>query len=346
MILHVTHLDKFVAPYIDFVNRRFGGGGHCFWVYESRADYQKPKGENVVYTSRTLSGTILGHLSLIALLHRSDAVILHGLFNIRVVVLLALMPWLIPKCYWVLWGGDYFHSKLANRDIRYHLKEPFRRFVMRRIGHLITFIPESVEIVRDWFGNRGTWHECLCYTSNVFHDAQPIAKQEGRADTRIMIGNSATPTNRHFDVFDVIAPYATDEVMIYVPLSYGDKTYAKSVIDRGIELFGDRFVPLTDFMPRDQYQELLKSLDVVFFNHNRHQAMGTLINILGLGKTVYMNTEVASWAFLKRLGAELFDIDEFNGFEARADSEKNRRIVKYYFSEEKLEEQWRAIFER
>lgn len=124
------------------------------------------------------------------------------------------------------------------------------------------------------------------------------------------------------------------------------KAYAKSVIDQGIELFGDLFVPLTEFMPRDQYQELLKSLNVVFFNHNRNQAMGTLINVLGLGKTVYMNTQVASWAFLERLGVKVFDIDEFNGFQTRTDSEKNRRIVKDYFSEEKLEEQWRAIFER
>ncbi|MDT8321879.1 MAG: hypothetical protein RQ826_15260, partial [Xanthomonadales bacterium] len=34
-------------------------------------------------------------------LHSADKIILHGLFNIHVVLLLALMPWVSHKAYWI-----------------------------------------------------------------------------------------------------------------------------------------------------------------------------------------------------------------------------------------------------
>jgi len=63
----------------------------------------------------------------------------------------------------------------------------------------------------------------------------------------ILVGNSATATNNHCEVFELLArtPAARDRRVI-VPLSYGDPWYRDAILAQGRALFGDRFVPLVD----------------------------------------------------------------------------------------------------
>jgi hypothetical protein len=56
--------------------------------------------------------------------------------------------------------------------------------------------------------------------------------------------------------------------------------HAKLVIAQGHEWFGDKLVPMTGFMPFEQYLEFLKSFDIAIFNHQRQQAMGNTITLL------------------------------------------------------------------
>jgi hypothetical protein len=348
VILHVCKLDKFIPPFVKLINEEFGEENHQFWLPDVKKlnDHPLEKADNIFIGKRTITGQLYAYLRLLVMLHRARKVILHGLFNPRVLMVLTFCPWLLSKCYWVLWGGDYLYREHDHRDWKYYLKELFHRFVKKRIKHLITYIPESVEIVKSSYGCRAEWHECLCYTSNVFVDESRHVKPAGKVEKKILVGNSATYTNQHIETFDVISPFIVGDVKVYVPLSYGDETYAQNVIKKGKKVFGDKFYPLLDFIPRSEYQSFLDDIDIVVFNHNRHQAMGTIINILGLGKTLYMNSRVASWPFLKRLGLDIYCIDGFEDLEVKADAEKNREIIKNYFSIDNLKRQWGDIFEQ
>ena len=348
MILHVCNLDKFIPPFIKFINQEFEGEDHQFWIVGEQNLKQYPVGNtNNVYIGKgTIAGHFCAYMKLIFMLHSAKKIILHGLFNPRVLLVLTFCPWVLKKCYWVLWGGDYLYREHARRDWKYYIKEPFHGFVKKRIKHLITYIPESTEIVKKSYGCNAEWHECLCYPSNVFFNESRPDSRGHRTEKKMLVGNSATQTNRHFETFNLIHPFFSGNVRIYVPLSYGDKTYARHVIDKGYQLFGDNFVPILDFIPRSEYQDFLRDIDIVVFNQNRHQAMGTIINILGLGKTLYMNSNVASWKFLKRLGLDVYCMSEFEDFEIRADSKKNNKIIESYFSIDKLKVQWREIFDQ
>lgn len=347
VILHVGSMDKFMPPLIKLINAEFKFQDHQFWLADKKKRESKVKpGGNIFVAKRSFWGQLYAYMFLVIQLHRAKKIILHGMFNPRVLVVLTLCPWLLPKCYWVLWGGDYLYREYARRDWKYYLREPFHKFVKKRIKHLITYIPESVEIVKSWYGCKAEWHECLCYTSNVFVDEFRSIRSESPTEKKILVGNSATETNQHFEAFDIIAPFVNEHVKVYVPLSYGDEAYAQDVIEKGERQFGQQFFPIVDFIERQEYQDFLDDIDVVVFNHNRHQAMGTIINILGLGKTLYMNPSVASWSFLTRLGLDVYCIKSFNGVEARADVAKNRRIIKSYFALDNLISQWSDIFEK
>ena len=45
--------------------------------------------------------------------------------------------------------------------------------------------------------------------------------------------------------------------------------------------FWRKFKPLVDFMPFDEYLNLLAKVDIAIFNHKRQQAMGNTTILLG-----------------------------------------------------------------
>jgi hypothetical protein len=130
-----------------------------------------------------------------------------------------------------------------------------------------------------------------------------------------------------------------------VPLSYGDQTHAKKVIEQGNDWFGEKFFPMSSFMPFDQYLEFLKSIDIAIFNHKRQQAMGNIITLLGMGKTVYVRSDVSHSNFLIEIDLNIKFISKFSLESLPAiESLDNTKAVQFYFSRDKLFSQLSNIF--
>ncbi|MEX1214252.1 TDP-N-acetylfucosamine:lipid II N-acetylfucosaminyltransferase [Saccharospirillum sp.] len=348
MILHVGTLDKFIPPFVKLVNEQFKEEEHRFWFTGSIKQYTVEQSNTVYVCTNGVWSKLLGHARLVRQFHAADKIILHGLFNIDVVLLLALCPWVLPKCHWLIWGGDLYQYTKTSGTVRSRIKEVLRRFVIHRIGHLVTYIEGDVELARQWYGAKGSHHECIMYLSNVVNPGMvpEASPQPDKAGLNILLGNSADPSNNHVETLERLRPYKDQDILIYAPLSYGDQDYAKQVIDQGKEWFGDKFVPMTDFMPFDQYLEFLKSLDIAVFNHQRQQAMGNTILLLGMGKTVFMRSDVTHWRFLSGLGVKLFDVSQVTLQLLSSDEmQKNAHIVHSYFSRATLIKQLSDIFE-
>lgn len=348
MILHVAGLDKFIPPFVKIVKEEFEEQKHQFWFTGSVEKYPVEQSAAVYVCKGGIWGNFAAYAKLLKQLHSVRKVMLHGLFNIRVVLVLALCPWVLPKCYWIIWGGDLYQFRKATNNWRSRIKEALRRFVIRRVGHLVTYIEGDVELARQWYGAKGTHHECIMYLSNVV-DPKMMAKSgpvSGHEGWNILLGNSADPSNNHIEALERLLPFKDQAIKIYAPLSYGDQTHAKKVINQGKAWFGDKFLPMTDFMPFEQYLEFLKSLDIAIFNHQRQQAMGNTITLLGMGKTVFMRSDVSHWRFLKGLGVKLNDVEKLELCRLVPDEAKeNAHVVRSYFSRTTLITQLTHIFE-
>lgn len=348
MILHVAGLDKFIPPFVRLVKDEFLAEKHQFWLTGSIAKYPVDKSEAVYVCGGGLWGKLTGYVKLVKQLHCAQKVMLHGLFNIRIVLVLALCPWVLPKCYWIIWGGDLYQFRKANNSWLSRTREALRRFVIRRIGHLVTYIEGDVELARQWYGAKGVYHECIMYLSNVF-DQKMIAEPATVSDSddwKILLGNSADPSNNHMETLERLLPFKDQNIKIYAPLSYGDQNHAKTVVSQGKAWFGDKFIPMTDFMPFEQYLEFLNSIDVAIFNHKRQQAMGNTITLLGMGKTVFMRSDVSHWRFLNSLGIKLKCVENIELLcIAPYEAKNNTRLVFSYFSRAALVKQYVDIFE-
>lgn len=350
MILHVASLDKFIPPFIKFINDEFGEEKHLFCVLGTNKKYLIDPKKNVRFSTTTLVGALTHYCRIIKHVQRADKIILHGLFDLRLIFVISLMPWVLKKCCWVIWGGDlYFYQKPKPRK-RDKLTELLRKFAIKRIGYLITYIPGDIELARKWYNAQGVYKECLMYLSNVVDaDLKKKTAHEKRNSEEvinILVGNSADPSNNHIEILDKLAPYKNQNIKIIVPLSYGDKEYAKRLIDYGRDIFGEKFQPLINFLPLCAYNAVLDSIRIAVFNHERQQAMGNTITLLGMGKTVYMRTGFSHSLFLKELGLCFLDVGNLSLAQISDEaSQLNRRIVSSYFSKTNLKLQLQDIFE-
>lgn len=339
-ILHVFGWDrKFVPAFISFVRDRFPGARHEFLIH-GPAD----AGELRALGAVTHYENLLKNIPAVSRQLRSAGrIILHGLFSSHLYYVLALHPWLLKRCYWMIWGGDLYVHQQQARDWRWRKDEWFRRFVISRLGHLVTHVEGDVDLARSWYGARGAYHECLMYLSNVCRVGGPMAGT-GQA-VHILMGNSADPSNNHLEIIRGLAPFRDQDIIVFAPLSYGDRNHAKKVMNEGRAVFGGKFRPMTEFLSPDAYRDFLRSIDIAVFNHRRQQAMGNVIALLGMGKTVYMRPEVSSAAALKKMGLKIKDVNALTLEKISDDDARlNSEIVAERFSEERLLSQLAAIF--
>ena len=137
-----------------------------------------------------------------------------------------------------------------------------------------------------------------------------LLKEKVVNDGNILLGNSGSIMNNHIEAFDILKKEEIGDKKIIVPLSYGDSEYTKTIIKKGKEIFGDKFIPLTKFIPREEYNKITLSCSIVFMNHYRQQAMGNILTAIWLGSKVYMNNSTTSYKYLSRIGIKINSIQD------------------------------------
>lgn len=340
--LHLAYADKFIEPFIEFVEQNFDDFHcHVFVILGCDPRY-KIKIRNNVFLVSSLGG-IEQYFLIAKYMQKAEKIILHGLFGKFLLLFLFHMPWVLRKCYWIIWGGDLYYHDFRKKSFKSNAFEILRKIVIKRIGHLVTYIKGDVELARKWYGASGKYHECLMYPSNTYKE-YTVPPKVGNT-VNIQIGNSADPSNQHFEIFDMLERYHDEDIQIFAPLSYGDKAYALRVAEEGKRLFGDKFTPLLELMPFDEYLKFLGQIDVAIFNHKRQQAMGNTITLLGLGKKVYMRTDVSQWRLFTKMGIKVFNINKLSldTIEAEVKALNNKKVT-LYFSKKTLVDQYLEIF--
>jgi dTDP-N-acetylfucosamine:lipid II N-acetylfucosaminyltransferase len=343
--LHLIPNDKFTSPYIKFINENFGETQHFFMILGSGIGSAILLKNNTIKLERNVKSV----LYLLKYMNKVHKIHIHGLFHPQLVYLLFLQPWLLRKCNWIIWGGDLYHYKLGFKSFKNNLYEFIRKFVIQRVGSITTHIKGDYELAKTWYNTRAKYFYSFMYPSNLYKhiDLSKIDKDEDCFN--ILVGNSADPTNNHLEVFEHLEKHLEKSIKIICPLSYGDLNYKDQVIKKGKMKFGHRFMPLEEFMSLEEYFKLLGNIDIAIFNHKRQQALGNITTLLSLGKKVYIREEITTWDFCEEHGLKVFSAN--NGFDKLFEpldentKVSNQRVMKQKFSEEKLVNDWKRIFD-
>lgn len=115
----------------------------------------------------------------------------------------------------------------------------------------------------------------------------------------ILVGNSASETNNHIDIFQSLALQDLGSRKVIVPLSYGDPNYRRKLVAAGNSMLGKNFFPLENFLPLDEYSSIISSCNIVVMNHVRQQALGNIGTALYQGAHVYLDPKNPVYKFFK-----------------------------------------------
>jgi hypothetical protein len=292
-------------------------------------------------------------IRLLMLMFRAERIVIHSLASPWILLYLYLFPALNRKVFWVVWGKDLYFFRLLEKPRFYHrIYEHFRKRVFPGIGHLVVIFEEEYDLARQWYGVTGVCIECnMLYPYAV--DLDPLTLAPGDVPAtggyRVIVGNSASETNNHVQVFETLKRRLGEVSCVICPLSYGGEArYTAQVDDEGKRLLGDKFEPLQEFIDLEAYLELLNSVQFAIYGYDRQEGLGNIITLIRYGVTVYMKAGTSTWKFFKRQGIEVLDLDDLRerplsrlSFEVRV---SNSKRIAEVFSPDKSVRIWKNVF--
>ncbi len=344
--------DKFSTPYVEFVLRNYEIDEHLFiyWGGVSTNEIPILEHKNVVVFSK-----FTDYPKLLAAMFKCRKIYLHSLFFPQLLVMLFLMPFFLRKCNWVVWGGDLYFYKYKKNCVADNVCEWIRKRVIKRFAQISTSILGDFKIIQKVYKTRAKRIYARYPPAIDFSFLDDVSKKQVTdSDTvSILLGNSADLTNDHKEALANLSNFSQESIQIICPLSYGgNAAYISEVIKFGHDLFGEKFVPLTDFMSKKEYGEVLAKIDICIMNHKRQQGLNNIRALLYLKRKVYLNKAATPYEYFTENGVSVYDVDlissisfdEFNAF-ASSSAEKNRSFIAHTLSEEYTRKIWQDSFE-
>lgn len=339
LICHLMYLDKFIPPYIKFIEENLDPSQHIFLIYgddPQLAMFPTPKRDNVVLLWQRFPNVLSRDLYVCWKIAKAYKIFIHGLWEHRLNRLLCFVFWKLKDCHYAIWGADLYHYIEGDKSSPwYNKKEKYRRFIIKRFGFFIPVVYEEYDLAVEWYGATGKMLEPFMYV-HFYEPYQNLPLKPQGEIINIQVGNSATQSNHHKEAFHLLAKHPIEKLRIYAPISYGNEDYAREVKQLGKELFGENFKPLESYMPFKEYEAFLQSIDIAIFNQWEQQAMGNIFVLIALGKKVYINAGASHYEFLKQKGFRIFDLASFSLDPiSEEDALHNKNLVLELYSKEK-----------
>lgn len=314
MNLHLIPSEKFTESFLELVEGYLGSKNNKVYIYNYGLDFAFKQRENV---------TFIDNFSKIDLdlLEKQDKIFVHGFDYFPLILFLYKNRFKFKHNQLVLiaWGGDIYDSRYLLMDHGIHLRtrifEYLKKKVISRCNVFMTFAYADMEIIKKYYKGQGVQFDCL-YPSNADIKLLDNLRMNPKKSNivRILLGNSATVTNKHIEAFGYLKHYADKNIEIICPLSYGNNDYRQEVITEGKRIFGDKFIPILNYMSPEEYSELLNSVNIAVFNHNRQQGTGNIEILAYLEKKLFICSDTTTWQhYVVRDKCRFFDTKKIQG---------------------------------
>lgn len=298
--VHLMHKTVFTQPFIDFFGKYFDEYLHSFFVLQNPNFAGEPlKGKNVY----SINDNFCYDARSVDVLKQGKKIFLHGMFKNGYPHLLMADPSLAKRANWIIWGGDLYDIPAQGQ----------RAEAAKLFEGIVTFSEKDYEVACEKYHVTGRHFENFAPMTKSLELMEKIYNSRPRVSgkTNILIGHSASRSLMHREMFELVhAKFEHENFSIYSTLSYGDQEYAKDVDRLGRKMFGEKFIPLFKFMSADQYTKFLSRIDVALFPQFRNQAGSNTMELLFLGKKVFLHGESGIAVTLRKLGIHIDDIDD------------------------------------
>lgn len=327
--IHFFANQKFLRPFYDMVEERMNISEHLFIVdyyikeekYGVLNDMEKKntKYHNVLFFDDVHSVLIEREVNcnfiyedekMKDIFRHADKILLHSI-AFGNTIKEKLSQWVNEfgnKMVWLSWGGD------CNYRNDTHVIN-----ILNKIKCSYT-CQAMVDIIWRNYGvkaNSDYCHLSYCYIPYDKISDIHCKKSECR---HILLGHSAAKFVNHILGLDLLYQWRNENIRIYCPLSYGaydadSFDYRNLVIEKGREMFGNKFIPMLDFMEIYQYYDFLDAIDVAIFPMQKMAAGTTLTYLAAHNKKIYLNRKIMECFDYANIYAEDIELIREQDFE-------------------------------
>ncbi|MDO5656699.1 MAG: TDP-N-acetylfucosamine:lipid II N-acetylfucosaminyltransferase [Flavobacteriaceae bacterium] len=348
-VLHLCNDDKFI-PLGKIIFDSLPEIENIFWVLPQKEEFQF-----IPFSAVNLANVNINSDETIAEINKFDLLCIHFL-NPKWYPLLSSGKIKIPIL-WIGWGGDYYwmidiHSnfdlflpKTFKKAVKYpaflnpfvkklkKLKHSNKFKTLHQIQYFSPTFEEEFHLIKssfpEWKAVYTPWN--YGYINDSLIEKYSQLKCHGN---KILIGNSATPTNNHLDIFHRLGHILSNYSLV-LPLNYGNDAYKKTVIDQAKSTFPQVEI-LDQFFAVNDFDKILMQCQNLIIGSIRQQAVGTIITSMYMGANVFIFKDSMNYAFFKNHGFHLFSIEEL---------EANPNLLNQRMNEQQLQQNRQKINE-
>lgn len=307
--LHIIPNSPVMRETITLYRRYLNIKSTPFIVLGGSAHYKTDDFENVFVVSDTLRSAYF----LYKWMKRADRVHVHGLFSPYLLLILATYKSIGKKTVWYIYGDDLYCLLRPKKTLKNLLHLHTRRCAYKFIKFVSTTVRGDYQLLKKIMNKEYVFYEKRFRPSCIESIKPYLSNEHSKDKVNILVGNSATKSNCHADVFEKLSKIINDDYAVYVPLSYGDLSYREKVIEAGGEMLGSLFHPLTEFLPMDEYYSFLSNVDIAIFACDRQQAIGNIVPLLYAGAKVFIRNDTSMWdCFSNEYGLSVFNYYDLN----------------------------------
>lgn len=363
--IHFVIDDKFIPDSI----KCFENAG----LTENEFYYVRPRSHTVTEFLDLAKVIEIKRCDVLSLLENKSScvVVLHSLYALPL-ELISHIPDSI-KVVWYAWGFDIYSNPrplnpLVRLDNRYgnetqsfintckrisYLGE--FRFLLKRLltkGYRKRDAEKAVSRIDYFAGVFQEEYDLLCaqvpffkakkIVHNYIHPQEfsrvDIDESVGAKGNNILLGNSATVNCNHLDLLTKLGASNLKGIKIYCPLSYqGTQDYKQAVVKKGKDLFGEDFIPLMDYLPLSEYNQIMNSCGSLVLGQMQQAATCNILTAIWSGIKVYLPEDSMNYIHYTNEGLKVYPLDSINSRdvnESRSEMEikQSRTIIEKYYS--------------
>lgn len=294
---------------------------------------------------------------LIPYMKEAELVLLHALtFNAKMQMISLLNPSIMRKIVWIAWGGDLY-QKEKKRNLKNSITVAIKKEFIRNLRFFVSiFDPDASYFKENYKSKAKVFNSSYvggCYLDLYKKDFEYIdivEKYKRGESINILIGHQANPELNHLRVLKQLQPYKNENIKIYIPMNYGDKSNSQAVEACAKELYGEKAVILKEWMSLDEYDKLLADIDIAVFDTTRQIGLGNINKLIYMQKKLFMFPNSVMYNYYTSNKVCIYDCTtigkiSFIDFISNTNSASGVEFIKErLLNKERKIEQWRSIF--
>ena len=314
-IIHLFREEKFRKTVSDFYEAFFNNGEHTLGYVniEGRDSMIRDDltiGQQEVYI-KSLKADREDMDRIRRMTEGYDYIVFHSYFlrNPEAVRYLALHRKMLKRIVWIEWGYDLYDWKVKVEKFSDRLTRWFGKTIRTKCNTFIAIFPPDIDYYKKRFPDATAKIECAQYGGpksperfKHYSEYRRLTETREKGETvYIQVGNRSYPELHHIHTMSMLRKFAEEDIMLVIPLSYGPVKYGKKVRAYAEKHFPGKNMCLMDFMPQDEYFELLKRVDIAIFDTDRQIALGNILTLIFDNVKLYLpDTNVMSRYFRDR----------------------------------------------